>query len=151
MQRSRKIMIFTTLAVLLTAGIAIAAWMVHGTGNGSGKAAVAQNLVVEAGTTTTGDLYPGATGGDIAVKVTNNNSFPVQLTDATVAGAVTPIACSVTVNSGPFDLSGAPVLGAGASADVTIPDALSMGSDAADSCQGLDLTITDITVNGQSN
>ncbi|MBC9734957.1 hypothetical protein [Nocardioides marmotae] len=144
MKRSKKITILASFVVLMLAGAAIAAWMITGTGNGAAKAGTAGNLTVAPGTAT-GDLYPGATDGDVFIRVTNTNSYPVELTTATIAGPITPAECLVTASTGPVDLSAVPTLAAGATAEVTLTDVLSMG-DAPNSCQGADLVVGGITV-----
>ncbi len=149
MKRSGKIILFAGLSVLLVAGVAIAAWLIQGTGTGAAKAGTAGNLTVAAGTPT-GDLYPGSTGGDVFVKVTNNNAYPVQLTNATMSGTITPAECLVTINAGPFSLASVPVIAAGATVDVTIADALSMGAAAENSCQGANFSVPTVVVNGQT-
>ncbi|MGZ5403514.1 MAG: hypothetical protein ACXWDL_02575 [Nocardioides sp.] len=148
MKRSKIITISAAIVVLVVAGAAIAAWLITGTGQGAAKAGTAGNLTVAAGTAT-GDLYPGATNGDVYITVTNSNSYPVDLTTATITGTVTPSECLVTVNAGPIDLSTLPNIAAGDTANVTLTDVLSMG-DAPNSCQGRDLTVPGITVNANT-
>ena len=149
MKRSKKVTILVGLAVLLTAGVAVAAWLVNGTGPGAAKTATATNLTVTAGTAA-GDLYPNFAGGDVFVHVQNDNNFPVQLTDATIAGPISPSDCAITVNTGPFSLSGTTAIPANSGADVTIPDALSMGANPASTCQGADIAVGAVTVHGAS-
>ncbi|WP_182526782.1 hypothetical protein [Nocardioides dongkuii] len=144
MKRSKKITIIASFVVLLVAGAAIAAWQITGTGSGSARAGTAGDLTVAPGSAT-GDLYPGSTDGDVFIKVTNPNSYPVKLTTATIAGPITPAECLVTASSDPVDLSAVPVIASGATVDVTLSDVLSMG-DAPDSCQGVDLVVEEITV-----
>lgn len=145
MKRSKMITIVAVSTVLLVAGVAIAAWLITGTGSGAAKAGTAGTLTV-APATATGDLYPGATDGDVYIKVTNDNDYPVDLTTATIVGPVTPANCLVTVNPGPpVDLSGLDNIAPGASLDVTLADVLSMG-DAPEICQNADLIVEDITV-----
>lgn len=149
MKRTSRVTVAVGLAVLLTAGLAAAAWVVRGAGTGTGRAATTDNLVVTKGTAT-GDLYPGSTGGDVFVQVRNPNSFPVDLTTATIAGPVTPTNCAVTISRGSFDLSAAAPVPAGATRSFTIPDALSMGVGADSSCQGLGLDVASVSVTGKS-
>ena len=150
MKRSRKLILLLGLPLLLIAGVAMAVWSIQGTGTGSAKAGTAGTLTVAPGTATA-DLYPGFTHGKVFVTVTNDNGYPVQLTNATFgAGSVTPTECLVSVNAGPFNLSSVPVIAAHTTASVTIADALSMGAAAPDSCQNNDISVPAVTIHGQT-
>jgi len=142
------------LAVLVGGGVAAAAWLVSGTGTVTTQAATSTSLTVTGGTSSA-SLYPGASTAVVA-NVTNPNPFPVRLTGATFgAVTVTPLAgktCAagnVTV-SGPVTLASPVNLAAGSSATpVTIANALTMVSTAADGCQGATFTVQ-VTLNGES-
>jgi hypothetical protein len=152
-KRSTKNSLVAAVLVLLTAGVAIAAWRVSGTGSGTGKAATATNLSVSAGSMSVGDLYPGSTGGDLAVSVTNPNAFPVVVAGASIAAnaTVSPDNCAVTAHSGTLAVVSNPTkIVAGGTAQVTITDALSMGAEPAATCQGAEITISGVTVTADS-
>ena len=142
------------LAVLTAGGVAMAAWLVSGTGTATTQAATSTSLTVTGGTATA-SLYPGASTPVVA-NVTNPNPFPVRLTGATFGTVtVSPLAgktcaaSNVTV-SGPVSLASPVNLAAGSSATpVSIPNALTMVSSAADGCQGATFTVQ-VTLNGES-
>jgi hypothetical protein len=93
----------TTLSVLgvlslVAASVALAAWLVHGVGNGIGKAGSLAAVTISTPTqasVTTGDLFPGQ-DGSLYVNVTNPNTSPVWATS--VAGNSAPITSSDTAN-----------------------------------------------------
>src|SRR5438270_2524896 len=65
---------------LIAGGVAIGAWSTTGTGTGYAKASSASSLTLsDASASTVADLYPGATG-NVKIKVTNPNPFPVNIT-----------------------------------------------------------------------
>jgi hypothetical protein len=75
----------TTTAVALGGGIAFAVWTLGGSGNGTGGATIANNLVIT-GTTPTGSaatLYPGGPAGAVYFTVDNPNPFAVTITGIT--------------------------------------------------------------------
>jgi hypothetical protein len=148
---------YGVLAVLvlspLGGSVAVASWLVDGTGPGAAKAATVVDLTVTAGTPTA-SLYPGATG-DLSALVSNPNPFPVMLTGATFgAVSVTPVsgqtctAADVTV-SGPVALSGVTLPADSVGVDVTVPGALTMLTTAAHGCQGATFTVQ-VTLAGAS-
>lgn len=79
-----------TIGLLLTAGVAEAAWTTTGSGSAGAKAASSQDLVVTAGTSPAADVYPGTSTGSLVVTISNPNLFPVQLSSI-AAGAVSGI------------------------------------------------------------
>lgn len=152
-ERRRRIGVLAVLFLALLSGsVAVASWLVDGTGPGAAKASTVVELTVSAGTPTA-SLYPGATG-DLAARVSNPNPFPVTLTGATFgAVTVTPLSgqtCTVddVAVSGPVSLSGITVP-ANSGAAVTVPGALTMLSTAADGCQGATFTVQ-VTLSGAS-
>ena len=156
-ERSNKRKRYGVLAVLFLAlmsgSVAVATWLVDGTGPGTAKAASVVPLTVTAGTPTA-SLYPGATA-DLAARVSNPNPFAVMLTRATFgAVSVTPVdgrtctAADVAV-SGPVTLSGVTLPADSVGIDVTVPGALTMLSTAADGCQDATFTVQ-VTLTGAS-
>jgi hypothetical protein len=144
MNLKRKILAaLAVMAVIIGGGVAYAAWTAGGTGSGAAKAATAQPLVVTAGTTTA-DLYPGFTQGDVFLKVANPNPYAVNITSLTPG--------TITTSSGTCAASNitvAPATGlsinvpAGATAAaVTVPNIVSMIAAAPDACQNVTFTIT---------
>lgn len=142
-----------TVAALMGAGIAFAAWTSTGTGSGSATAGSDQGLTVTGGTTVTG-LFP--TGSkDVTVTVTNNNDYKAVM-DTITAGATTVTGntgtCTATVVS-TVDKSGlTDVLDAagGANDSVDYTFAFSMTNSAEDGCQGATFSIP-FTATGHSS
>ena len=153
-ERRRRIGVLAVLFLALLSGsVAVASWLVDGTGPGAAKASTVVELTVSAGTPTA-SLYPGATG-DLAARVSNPNPFPVTLTGATFgAVTVTPLSgqtCTVddVAVSGPVSLSGTTLPADSVGINVTVPGALTMLSTAADGCQGATFTVQ-VTLSGAS-
>jgi hypothetical protein len=128
------------LATLL--GIAFAAWVAGGTGQGTAKAGVAQPLTVSGGTPTN-LLYPGGTG-DVAATITNPNAYPVRVTGISGNGAITSDkpgcdspshGVTFTNQSGAWDVPGKGNLG------VVLVGAVTMSTDSPDACQGASFSI----------
>jgi len=161
------------LAAVAISGVAFAAWTATGAGTGTAKATSAVALVTATATTPTGDLYPGATGGALAVKFSNSNPYPVVITSvsqdgtsfvsSTAGAACTDAAASTHPTGVSFTTASNPV--GGAVADWTVPAKASDGTpgtaeytiagvamtNASDNgCQGAAFTIP-VTFTGQSN
>lgn len=150
MRRSFKIGLAALIALIMIGGVAVAAWLSTGTGTGTAKAGSPKDLTVTKVALTTGDLYPGSGNGTVYVNVKNNNSYPVTLTGATLTELSAPVECKVTVNSGGHFTVLAPTsIDAGDEAQIGIPNALSMGLDAADTCKEVEFTVA-ATVNAQA-
>src|ERR671913_2629351 len=80
---------FIVVLVLAVTGLVYAAWTSNGSGSGYAKAGSSEALsTVDVSASTTATLYPGATG-DVLLKVSNPNSYPVKVTDVTGNGAIT--------------------------------------------------------------
>lgn len=78
-----------TVIALAAVGLVYAAWTASGGGQGYAKATNAQALTtVDVSASTTATLYPGA-DGDVLVRVSNPNPYPVRVTDVTGSGAIT--------------------------------------------------------------
>ena len=160
-RRRRTAVVAGALALMLGGGVAVAAWLVSGTGDGSAKAASAQSLTVAAGTPTA-SLYPKPSGGypstsvgAVYASVNNPNPFPVRITNATFGAiTVTPITgrtCAASYISAPSPVTLAtPVtVAANATAAVTVPGALEMSATAENGCQGANITVQ-VTLSGES-
>lgn len=131
-----------TLA-LLVGGVAGAAWLSTGSGDGNVTAGTEQGLTVAGVDGVTG-LYP--TGSqDLTVNVTNDNPYPVNL-DTLAWDGVTP-------TTDDTDCSGASVTAAlktgqtlddyiGPGATVGNVFVVTMAADADDACQGATFTLT---------
>jgi hypothetical protein len=80
-RRTRVVALLTVL--MLSGGVAIAAWVVglNGGSNGQAKAGSVANLTVTAASSPApgNTLYPGGTG-DVVVTISNPNAFPVTIT-----------------------------------------------------------------------
>ncbi len=83
----------------LAAGVAFAAWTADGTGSGYAEAKTAQAVATVDGTAdTAAQLYPGATG-DLKVRVTNPNDYPVTVTAITGNGAIKTVSGDATCDA----------------------------------------------------
>lgn len=147
--------------IAATLGIATAATLGNWTatdsgGNGYGKA---YTMVVSGSTAATdaatnSTLYPGvtangtSTGGNLYVKVTNNNPFSLSVTSIAVpANASVDATCAVSSVAQTFTPAANTILGSGGSQVFTVTNELSMGTSAANSCQGSTFNVGSVTVN----
>jgi hypothetical protein len=142
---SRKQRILAALAVtalVLGGGVAYAAWSASGTGSGAAKATTAQVLTVTAGTTTA-DLYPGFTQGDVFLTVNNPNPYPVRITGLTPGAVTTSSGTCTASNISILTATGLNITvpAATAAAAVTVPNIVTMAAAAPDACQGVTFTI----------
>lgn len=149
MNRKHRIFaVLTAVAIVVGGGVAYASWTATGAGSGAAKATTSAALTVSAGTTTA-DLYPGFTQGDVFMTVTNPNPFPVNITSLT-PGAITTsapgcVASNITVAT-PTGLS-IPVAANATNVAVTVPNIVTMILAAPDACQGVTFTIA-VTLTG---
>jgi hypothetical protein len=142
------------LGAAAAVGIGIAAWSVSGTGNGSTKAVTASVLTLaDASAFTSADLYPGATG-NLKLRVTNPNSFPIRITAVSGNGTITSdkgAACDASTGVTFTNQSGLTLdVGASATATVTVASSVSMSNASDNSCQGAVFTVP-VTVTAISN
>jgi hypothetical protein len=155
MKRSRKwLLALLVLLAAVTVGIGVAAWSVGGSGNGSAKATTASALILaDASGFTSADLYPGATG-NLTLRVTNPNSFPVRITAVSGNGTITSdkgAACNASTGVSFANQSGLALdVGAGVTATLTVSSAVSMSNASDNSCQGAVFTVP-VSVTGISN
>lgn len=81
--RGRLPLVVLLAILMLTSGIATAAWLVglDGGSNGQARAGVVSNLTITAAASPTPGnvLFPGGTG-DVVVTISNPNNFPVMIT-----------------------------------------------------------------------
>src|ERR671928_379821 len=144
--KKRKLVILAAaVAAVVAAGIGIAAWTISGSGNGYAKAGSASSLTLADATAfTTATLYPGATG-DLKLRVTNPNSFPVRITAVSGNGTITSdkgAACDASTGVTFANQSGLALdLAASATATLTVANAVSMSNSSDNSCQGAIFTV----------
>lgn len=151
---NRKQRIFAALgiaALVAGGGVAYASWSATGSGSGAARATSAVPLVVTSGTTTA-DLYPGFTQGDVFLTVNNPNPYPVRITSLTPGTITTSAPACAATNITILPVTGLSVLvpAATAAAAVTVPNVVTMGTGAPDACQGVTFTIG-VTVAGIQN
>lgn len=151
----RSFVMTLLLGGLLAAAVAFAAWTASGTGSGYAEATSAQALgTVDVSASTTADLYPGKDDGDVVLRVSNPNPYPVRVTSVTGDGAITSdqgAACDASTGvtfEDQTDLAlDVPASGA---ATFTLDGAASMSNASDDACQGAVFTIP-VSLSGESN
>lgn len=139
----RSAILALALGLLFAAGIAFAAWTATGTGSGYAKATTAQPLTtVDVSASVAATLYPGATG-DVELRISNPNPYPVVVSDVTGNGAITASDPACNVASVSFtDQTGLSLnVPASGAATFTLAGAVQMSSAANDNCQGATFTI----------
>src|SRR4051812_44343780 len=141
-RKARGAAIVVIATVLVGGSIAMADWLVDGSGFGYAKSGTAIPLWT-ADVIPAGNLSPGRSG-PVTVKIVNQNGYPVTLTGVTATGPVE--------SSGP-DCDGAAfltftdqlnlstALPAKKVTTVTLPNAIAMSADAPNSCQGMGFRI----------
>jgi hypothetical protein len=141
---TRRAAAAATVAIGVAAsGVAVAAWNVTGSGEGTAAAASAVELeIVSFGPDTS--LYPGLTTS-ATLTVSNPNPFPVNLTDVKFGTLEVDSedGCSADNSEVVFaDVSEAEFfLAAGAeSVEIVLENVVTMGTGAADACQGVTFT-----------
>ena len=143
-----------TLVALAAAGLVYAAWTTSGSGSGYAKAQSAQQLTtVDVSASTAATLYPGASG-DVQIRISNPNSYPVRVTSVTGNGAITADAghpgCVTTgvtfTNQTGLTLD----VDANDTLATTLTGAASMSNASVDGCKGATFTIP-VSLTGASN
>lgn len=142
-----------SVTVLAGVGVGIAAWSTNGSGTAYAGAATASAITLsDASASTTGDLYPGASGA-LKVKATNPNSFPVQITAVSGNGTITSdkgVACNAAHGLTLTNQSGLTLaLAAGATTVFSLSGAVAMSNASDNSCQGAIFSIP-VTVTAAS-
>jgi hypothetical protein len=157
--RTRFIGAGITLLVLCVAGLVYAAWTATGGGSGYAKATSAQALTtVDVSASTTATLYPGA-DGNVLIKISNPNPYPVQVTDVTGNGTITADSGHSICGSDAGHPTGVTFtnqtgqtinVAASGSTQTTLTNAAHMSSASDDSCQGATFTIP-VSLSGHSS
>lgn len=143
-----------TVIALAAVGLVYAAWTASGGGQGYAKATNAQALTtVDVSASTTATLYPGA-DGDVLVRVSNPNPYPVRVTDVTGSGPITADAghpACVTTGVTFTDQTGLTldVPGSGQT-QTSLSGAAHMSNASDNGCQGATFTIP-VSLTGASN
>jgi len=145
-KRKRTIVVLAVLVLgVVAVGVGLSAWSIGGTGNGAAKATTASSITLADATAfTSADLYPGATG-NLKLRATNPNPFPVRVTAVSGNGTITSdkgAACDASTGVTLANQSGLTLdLAAGATATLTVPNAVSMNNSSDNSCQGAVFTV----------
>jgi hypothetical protein len=145
-RRKRTIVVAAVLVLAAVAvGVGLSAWSITGTGNGAAKATTASAITLaDASGFTSADLYPGATG-NLKLRATNPNPFPVRITAVSGNGTITSdkgAACDASTGVTLANQSGLTLdLAAGATATLTVPSSVSMSNSSDNSCQGAVFTV----------
>jgi hypothetical protein len=143
-----------TLVVLGAVGLVYAAWTATGGGQGYAKATSAQALAtVDVSASTGATLYPGA-NGDVLVRVSNPNPYPVRVTGIAGSGSITADAghpACVTTGVSYTDQTGLVIdVPAGGQTQSTLTGAAHMSNASDNGCQGATFTIP-VSLAGASN
>lgn len=151
-----------TSSVLIVSAFVFAAWLAPGSGSGYAKAGSSQALsTLDASASTSATLYPGA-DGDVTVKISNPNAFPVRITSVSLDGddsdiepdgshaSCSPTGVSFTDQTGLTIDVPAKSGGTNGSATGTLTGAAHMSNASANGCQGATFTIP-VSMSGASN
>jgi len=155
--RSKRTIVVTALVLavgVVAVGVGLGAWSISGTGNGAAKATTASSITLaDASAYTSADLYPGATG-NLKLRATNPNPFPVRITAVSGNGTITSdkgAACDASTGVTLANQTGLTLdLAAGATATLTVPNSVSMSNSSDNSCQGAVFTVP-VSVTAVSN
>ncbi|HEY6151893.1 MAG TPA: hypothetical protein VIW19_15360 [Gaiellaceae bacterium] len=146
-KRKRNLVIALVVLLLgvVAAGVGFGAWSLGGSGNASAKATTASSITLaDASAFTTADLYPGATG-NLKLRATNPNPFPVRITQVSGNGTITSdkgAACDASTGVTLANQTGLTLdLAAGATATLTVANAVSMSNSSDTTCQGAIFTV----------
>jgi len=143
--RKRTAVAVVAVGAVIAVGVGLSAWSVTGSGNGAAKATTASAITLADATGfTSADLYPGATG-NLKLRATNPNAFPVRITAVSGNGTVTSdkgAACDASTGVSVTNQTGLTLdLAAGATATLTVPNTVSMSNASDNSCQGAVFTV----------
>ncbi len=155
---NRKVAVLTIMAALSVVGLVYAAWTTNGTGSAYSKAGTAQALsTVDVSASTSATLYPGVSG-DVLIKISNPNPYPVTVTAVSGNGAITPDSshsgCSPTgvsfTNKTGLSISVPAKAGStNGETEATLAGAASMSNASVDACQGATFAIP-VTISAAS-
>ena len=145
------------LIVLAITGLVYAAWTTSGSGSGYAKAGSSQALsTVDSAASSTATLYPGATG-NVTLKVSNPNSYPVRITSVTLNGTNAAITadsghpgCVTTGVSFTDQLNQTIDVAANSTTTAVLNNAVSMSNASDNGCQGATFSIP-VSLTGASN
>lgn len=151
-----------TGSILIVSAIVFAAWLAPGSGSASAKAGSSQALsTLDASASTGATLYPGVSG-DVTLKISNPNPFPIRVTSVSLDGtnadivpdsghaSCSPTGVSFTDQTGLTVDVPAKSGSTNGSATATLSGAVSMSNASANGCQGATFTIP-VTMSGASN
>ena len=143
-----------TVAVLIVAGLAYAAWTANGSGEGYAKATTAEALTtVDVSAQAAPELYPGA-NGDVLVRIANPNDYPIEVDDITGNGAITASGgigtCSTTGVTFTDQTDQNIDVAANGETQVTLNNAAAMSNASENGCQGATFTIP-VSLSGASD
>ena len=155
-RRLLKIGLPLTVAMVVIVAVAFGFFTSTGTGSGSGSAQSSAQAVTIASGTPSSPLYPGGTGS-VAVEISNPNNFRVKINslvldtsqgtngfdvDAVHSSCDTSVLGFTTQdNSSAGWFVPAKVGLTNGSLSLDLPNAISMGSSAANACQGASFTV----------
>jgi cytoskeletal protein RodZ len=156
-KKSRLIGIAVAVLALGVVGLVYAAWTANGNGQGYAKAGSAQALTtVDVSASSTATLYPGS-DGNVLIKVSNPNSYPVKVTSVNGNGTITADATHASAgctnaNTGVTytDQSTNIDVPANGATQTTLSNAAHMSNASDNGCQGATFTIP-VTLSGASN
>lgn len=152
--RRRLIGVGISVVALTAAGLVYAAWTTSGSGSGYAKAQSSQALTtVDVSASTAATLYPGASG-NVQIRISNPNPYPVRVTSVAGNGAITADAghaTCVTTGVSFANQTGLTLdVAAGGTLDRTFNGAASMTNASDNGCQGATFTIP-VSLTGASN
>ena len=131
-----------SLAALALAGSAFAYWSATGSASGSGQSLSGPVPVTVAAAAAPATLIPtGAATGEVRATITNPNAFEVRIRQLELDGfSANATGCALSFTTQDNGGSGWTVP-AGGSISVALPGSLTMGTTAANGCQGETFTV----------
>jgi hypothetical protein len=135
----RRKLATATAALVLVAGVAVAAWLLSSRGNGTASFGSLQNVGLSPAASTARDCFPG---GTCAARLTANNPngalLAISVASGDGSGGVgngTPSSCVASISVNEHALA-TPVPVPAGSSIIEIPNAFRIASDAPSECQG---------------
>ncbi|MDX6663486.1 MAG: hypothetical protein QOG09_1588 [Solirubrobacterales bacterium] len=161
-RKHKAVAALAAVVAVIGASLVYAAWLATGTGSGYAKAGSAQALsTVDVSASTAATLYPGGSG-DVLIKVSNPNSYPIRVTGIALNGSNSSIAADsghsgcTTTGVSFSDQTGLSVDvpaksgGVNGTVQTTLSGAAAMSNASLDACQGATFTIP-VSLSGSSN